>query len=138
MIEPRATSLPRTFITYSCEPSATSSWMRTGGMTAPRSAATWRRTAPTRASSEPPRAAVDQRHEAEADGQLDGVDRQRLEGLVARRRRRGQGGRGRLLRLGRLALGQHAGDRAAGEEEEAADDDEGDLGQARDEREGGR
>ena len=33
------------------------------------------------------RAAVDERHEAEADRQLDGVDRERLEGLVARGRR---------------------------------------------------
>ena len=50
----RATSLPRTLRAYSCESSVTSSWMRTGAITMPSSAAIWRRTTPTRASSVPP------------------------------------------------------------------------------------
>ena len=105
--------VPRTFITYSCEPSATSSWMRTGGMIVPRSAATWRRTAPTRASSEPPAPPSTSGTRPKPIDSSSGVDGQRLEGLVARGRRGGQGGRGRLLRLGGLALGQHAGDARA-------------------------
>ena len=54
MIPPRATSVPRTRMTYSCESSATSSRIRTGGMTMPISEAIWRRIVPTRASSVPP------------------------------------------------------------------------------------
>ncbi len=56
MSRERATSEPRTLMTYSCESSAMSSWMRTGEMTIPSSPAIWRRTTPTRASSDPPAA----------------------------------------------------------------------------------
>ena len=54
MMPPRATSVPRTRMTYSCESSATSSRMRTAGMTMPSSDAIWRRIVATRASSVPP------------------------------------------------------------------------------------
>ncbi len=84
MMPPRATSVPRTRMTYSCESSATSSRMRTGGMTMPSSEAIWRRIVPTRCSSVPPAPLVDHRHEAEADRQLERVERERVERGVAR------------------------------------------------------
>ena len=54
MIRPRVTSEPRTLTTYSCDSMPSSSWMRTGGITIPRSPAIWRRIMLTRRSSEPP------------------------------------------------------------------------------------
>ena len=84
MTPPRATSVPRTRMTYSCESSPTSSRMRTGGMTMPSSEAIWRRIVPTRCEQRAARLLVDQRHEAEADRQLERVERERLERRVAR------------------------------------------------------
>src|ERR1700716_3497429 len=54
MIEPRATSVPRTLNTYSWESRSISSWMRTGGITMPSSPAIWRRIIDTRRTSDPP------------------------------------------------------------------------------------
>ena len=134
MMPPRATSVPRTRMTYSCESSATSSRMRTGGMTMPSSEAIWRRIVPTRASSVPPAWLVDERDEAEADRELERVERERVERGVARRGRLGAGGaqlRLRLLRRLALGLGRHLAQRPADREEQAADEQERDLGQRR-------
>ena len=54
MIMPRATTVPRTLTTYSCESRSTSSWIRTGGITMPSSEAIWRRIIDTRRTSDPP------------------------------------------------------------------------------------
>ena len=78
MIRPRATSVPRILMTYSCESRSTSSWMRTGGITMPSSPAIWRRIIDDARDQRAAGAAVDERHEAEADRQLERVDRQLL------------------------------------------------------------
>ena len=53
-------------------------------MTMPSSAAIWRRITPTRGEQRAAGAGVDQRHEAEADRELERVERQRVERRVAR------------------------------------------------------
>ena len=78
---------------------------------------------------------VDERDEAEADRELERVDRQRLERRRRAARRRGPAARGRLARRGAPALGASRWPCIArpSSEEEAADDEERDLRQARDE-----
>ena len=106
----------------------------------PSSEAIWRRIVPTRASSVPPALLVDQRDEAEADRQLERVERERLERGVARRRP-ARPGRRRAARAAAAiaaccsALFGLLAQRPADGEEQAADEQERDLRQARDERE---
>ena len=110
-------------------------------MTMPSSEAIWRRIVPTRASSVPPALLVDERHQAEADRQLERVERERVERGVARRgqlrllgapRRPAAASAASLLRavVGLLRSVQPTAKNSA------ADDEERDLRQARDEREG--
>ena len=92
---------------------------------------------PTRASSEPPRRLVDQRHEAEADRQLERIQRQRLQRGVARLRGSAGGSAARCGVGAGASLGarRRVAQRAADREERAADEQERDLRQARHERE---
>ena len=89
MIRPRVTSDPRILITYSCDSMPSSSWMRTRGITIPSSLAIWRRTigpvASERARTRASRAAVDKRHEAEPDRELERVDADLGDRLLGRR-----------------------------------------------------
>ena len=97
MMRPRVTSEPRTLSTYSWDSMPSSSWMRTAGITTPSSPAIWRRIMLTRRSSDAARASVDQRHEPEADRQLQRIQRRALDILLALAARRA--GRGAWRRL---------------------------------------
>ena len=108
MMPPRATSVPRTRMTYSCESRPTSSRMRTGGMTMPSSDAIWRRIVADAREQRAAGALVDERHQAEADRQLERVERERVERGVARGGQLGLlavgGRRPRALRAPALAV----------------------------------
>ena len=102
---PRATSAPRTLIAYSCESSMMSSWMRTGAITMPELGGDL---AADDADAREQRAAgalVDERHQAEADRELERVDRRaRRSRSVAGGARAASRARRRLL-LGAASLG---------------------------------
>ena len=87
----------------------------------------------TRRSSELGRAAVDERHQPEADGQLQRVDADLCQRLPPARRQRGRGGgcRGVGVPRGGHAVAHGPGDRA----EDRGDQQERELRQARDQRE---
>ena len=139
MMPPRATSVPRTRMTYSCESRPTSSRMRTGGMTMPSSEAIWRRIVPTRCSSVPPAfwSTIGTRPKpiASSSGSSASASSAASRGAAAgsspAAARRGRRGRGR----GVAALFGCLAQRPADGEEQAADDQERDLRQRRDERE---
>ncbi len=82
MIRARATSEPRTLSTYSWDSRPSSSWMRTAGITIPSSPAIWRRIARDTPQQVPAGAAVHERDQAEADGELQGVDGEPLQRLL--------------------------------------------------------
>ena len=133
---PRATSVPRTRMTYSCESRPTSSRMRTGGMTMPSSEAIWRRIVPTRA----------QQRAAAPAGRRAGPGRSRSPARAGRararraRRRAARGSSpGRAPRRPRRLVGLPPARRGSGllrsdqptAKNSAADDEERDLGQRR-------
>ena len=138
MMRPRATSEPRTFSRYSCESMPISSWMRTAGITIPRSPAIWRRIMLTRRSRAPLELSSTSGTRPKPTASSSASTESRCIASSELRAPAGQrGGRGGRSegRVGVLVAGEAVAHGPADRAEDAGDHQEGQLRQAGDERE---